>query len=394
MQRAKVVDNALPNGDFQDSSTQAALDGTILRAGFQNDNFNNLFELVENSGQTLVDDDHSQISKAVVKQSLAGYYKDVGVINAIQLDNSGIDEETLFDGMMIVFAPKYTNTGASTIKIKSLATKPLKYKGADLVNGFLKTTCKYIAVYDATNSWFNTENINTWSEPITLTIGGDATGDTTIDGSANKTITLNVLDSEKIGGIPAFQATGASAGSTTQDPNITTDEYIITNHVNSPNSTFYWHIRTQFAVNKTALANRMQIAVQYNGGISLYVRSNYVGVWTDWEKIIGESDSQALHPTDALRLVGNILSLYKGDGTSESVTISQPTSVGAVGTYAFMRFATSGSGTPGSTASGSSLRYTDNLESAGATATGTWQCMGDTGGVGTRATVWLKIIEG
>lgn len=65
MQKPKLVDNATAGLEFQDSSTALALDGTILRAIFQNDNFGNIFKLIENAGYTLIDDDLSQIVKAV-----------------------------------------------------------------------------------------------------------------------------------------------------------------------------------------------------------------------------------------------------------------------------------------------------------------------------------------
>jgi len=328
MQRAKVVDNALPNGDFQDSSTQAALDGTILRAGFQNDNFNNLFELVENSGQTLVDDDHSQISKAVVKQSLAGYYKDVGVINAIQLDNSGIDEETLFDGMMMVFAPKYANTGAVTIKIKSLATKPLKYKGADLVSGFLKISAKYIAIYDATNGWFNIEsisnNISSTNNAIarfdgSLGIVQDSPEVVVTDnnelgiGTSSPVAKLDVLGT-KNDLIAAFRGDGIyqriNMKQTVEKGNGTIDIFPTT-APGSGTAVQYFRIKNNIATG----ISRHIFEVEDNANFESDV--DILGVLT-----VQEIDSvQALHKTDALRLVGDTLSLYKGDGTSESVSI-------------------------------------------------------------------------
>ena len=154
----------------------------------------------------------------------------------------------------------------------------------------------------------------------TLTIAGDANGSTTFDGSANKTISINVLDSEKIGGIPALQATGVNAGTNTQDPNLATNEYILTSHANAPDAG-YWHIRTQFYIDKLDTSNRAQIAIKYNGANALYIRARYNQVWSNWERAVTEKDSQALHSTDALRLVGDTLSLYKGDGSSESVTI-------------------------------------------------------------------------
>lgn len=64
MQKAKLIDNATAGLLFQDSSTPSALDGTIVRATFQNDNFGNLFQLVTSAGYDLIDGDLSQITKA------------------------------------------------------------------------------------------------------------------------------------------------------------------------------------------------------------------------------------------------------------------------------------------------------------------------------------------
>lgn len=40
--------------------------------------------------------------------------------------------------------------------------------------------------------------------------------------------------------------------------------------------------------------------------------------------IVTKNDNQALHDTDALRISGSTLYLYKGDGGSESVTVTSP----------------------------------------------------------------------
>jgi len=157
MQKPKVVDGATPGLEFQDSSTEEALDGTIVRAEFQNDNFGNLFKLVENTGESLVDDDLEQISKAVVKQSLAGFYTDSGSVNNIELTNSAINGEALFDGMTILFTPANVNTGATTLKVKTLAAKDLKYNGLALTADFLQTDSKYIAIYSVANNRFDVD---------------------------------------------------------------------------------------------------------------------------------------------------------------------------------------------------------------------------------------------
>ena len=57
MQKAKVVDGANPDG--------TANDETIYQPGTWNDNTFNIFKLVEAAGYTLIDDDLSQLTKAV-----------------------------------------------------------------------------------------------------------------------------------------------------------------------------------------------------------------------------------------------------------------------------------------------------------------------------------------
>jgi len=104
MQKAKLVDNATAGLKFQDSSTASALDGTILRAIFQNDNFDNLFTLVENAGYDLIDDDLEQIVKAVRGGYNATFtYNTSGIatqsVNDIVLGSDGIYYEVQEDGV-------------------------------------------------------------------------------------------------------------------------------------------------------------------------------------------------------------------------------------------------------------------------------------------------------
>jgi hypothetical protein len=136
---------------------------------------------------------------------------------------------------------------------------------------------------------------------------------------------------------------------------------------------------------------------------------------------VGTTSNQALHSTDALRLSGTTLYIYKGNGTSESVTLpsSVPTAaqvgsataglnVGEVGTYAYLVDEINSRATnPGTLRPGSNLRYfghsvnevSSNFSGNyfrvyGTGATGTWRCMGyssnhDSGNNG--ATIWLRI---
>jgi len=90
MQKPKVVDNATPALEFQDSSTQQALDGTVLRAKFQNDNFGNLFKMVENAGYSLIDNDTSQITKA-----MKGKYNATFTYNTSTISTQTVDDVVL-----------------------------------------------------------------------------------------------------------------------------------------------------------------------------------------------------------------------------------------------------------------------------------------------------------
>lgn len=89
----------------------------------------------------------------------------------------------------------------------------------------------------------------------------------------------------QIAGVPSAANVGLNEGSTSQDPDDASAHVILTNHANTPNSTYYWHIITTFYSTKTSSSNRAQIAVQYNSGNSVYARSCYGGTWTAWARL-------------------------------------------------------------------------------------------------------------
>lgn len=80
---------------------------------------------------------------------------DTGTANAIQIDN--IDYILYFPKMIVEFIPKAINTGASTLRIKGLEAKALKYNGANIGAGYLKPSSIYIAIYDLENDRFNVD---------------------------------------------------------------------------------------------------------------------------------------------------------------------------------------------------------------------------------------------
>lgn len=76
------------------------------------------------------------------------------------------------------------------------------------------------------------------------------------------------------------------------DPNTTLDHIILTNHSNRPSSvSAYWYIMTLFYANKTADANRAQIALPYSTKASMYHRYYNGGVWGAWRRLVNEGEA-------------------------------------------------------------------------------------------------------
>ncbi|WP_353620520.1 tail fiber protein [Pseudomonas sp. MWU13-3659] len=92
-----------------------------------------------------------------------------------------------------------------------------------------------------------------------------------------------------VGGLQAAlrAASGLAQGPVDQDPNLAVTQVILTDHPNVPVPGFYWHITTTFYNNIVSDGNRSQLAIQYNGGSAVYVRSVYTtaGGWTKWRRL-------------------------------------------------------------------------------------------------------------
>lgn len=126
---------------------------------------------------------------------------------------------------------------------------------------------------------------------------------------------------------------GLNEGASYLDPNTTTSNVILTNHANSPiASSYYWHITTTFYASITSTANRSQLAIQYNGGISAYVRSCFGGVWTAWTRIdnVGGGVMTSIIKTN--NSYGDGTSLTDGIASNALHVMGDPT------TSAFMSF--------------------------------------------------------
>lgn len=93
-----------------------------------------------------------------------------------------------------------------------------------------------------------------------------------------------------------------SEGTNSQDPNSAAYPVIVTNHANSPDSSYYWHITTTYY---STSGNVAQIAVQYSDSNRVYARSRYGGTWTPWVRCdLGEGLTRSIGASGYLKLPG------------------------------------------------------------------------------------------
>jgi len=123
---------------------------------------------------------------------------------------------------------------------------------------------------------------------------------------------------------------------------------------------------------------------QPQSAIADIIVNDVTGLQTALDSKVTTNSAQALHSTDALRISGNTISLYKGNGGSESVTVPQTTvdtasvlaaTAGAssqvVGGYALCRIATINTET--NPIASNSNYPASSLDGVGV---GTWKAMG------------------
>ena len=144
---------------MRDFNTKIDNDNTsagVVVADEYNSNFSELKGAVT-PFMGLSEADNKQLAKSIDIASKAMFYTDTGAPNAVILERGATTEtlETLFDGMVVMFTPANANTGATTLKIKTLDAKPLYFDGAVLTAGFLAISNNYLAIYDVSNNRFN-----------------------------------------------------------------------------------------------------------------------------------------------------------------------------------------------------------------------------------------------
>jgi len=93
-----------------------------------------------------------------------------------------------------------------------------------------------------------------------------------------------------------------SEGTNSQDPNSAAYPVILTNHANTPDAAYYWHITTTYY---STSGNVAQIAVQYSDSNRVYARSKYSGTWTAWVRCdLGEGLTRSIGASGYLKLPG------------------------------------------------------------------------------------------
>lgn len=90
MQKYKVVNQANVDGTAKDGTINDPTSGTKITASFLNDNFFNLFSFVENAGYSLIDDDLSQLTKA-----LKGRYVSTYTYNTSSITTQSVNDVAL-----------------------------------------------------------------------------------------------------------------------------------------------------------------------------------------------------------------------------------------------------------------------------------------------------------
>lgn len=171
------------------------VDDSDTSAGFVDaEDFNSAFEELENAVtpfQALNLADSKQLIKSIDIASKATRYVDTGTANTILLSRGATSEtnETLFNGMTLMFTPAEANTGATTLKVKTLLAKSLKYLGVALEADFLQTDSVYIATYDLGNDWFecdlivNKAVVDTFAKLVSPALTGTPTAPTAPNGT-------------------------------------------------------------------------------------------------------------------------------------------------------------------------------------------------------------------
>lgn len=130
----------------------------VLTAEEFNDYITNLEDLVSSSGQSLIDNDGTQLSKAMANYSTAAqYFQDSGAVNTYTLSVIGTfrPPSQLLDGMRIRFFAANTNSGASTVNLAGIgATAVRRPNGDPLSAGDIQAGAEIELTYRSSLTYF------------------------------------------------------------------------------------------------------------------------------------------------------------------------------------------------------------------------------------------------
>jgi hypothetical protein len=358
-----------------------------------------------NTNTSNIDDNTDDIHDNTLYKVNVGDYTDTNVLNkvkAVDGSGSGLDADLLDGHHASYFAPQattYTKTevdnligsGGGGDDAPTILSKLMTVDGsgsgldADLLDGHHASY--FLPASGIANSAYKLETART------ITLNGDATGSISFDGTANKTLTVNVVndshthdtryyteaesnaryllktgkaaDSNLLDGLDSLYFRHLCQGTTGADPNTTTVPVMLTNHANGPVSGQYFYIITTFYSSISSTSNKGQIAITYNQSNSTsYVRNCYSGSWSSWHNL-----STSAPPT-----------------TAQVGAATAGLAVYAVGSYILAKEESNSTTTnPGGTRAGAYIRpvcvfdKSDNTYGPvtyGSGIAGTWRCMG------------------
>ena len=217
----------------------------------------------------------------------------------------------------VAFSMIVSQTAGFTQTIREYGTTYNKSWFRSLYNGVWGS---WYRIYDEANPQLsitgNAATATKWATTRTLTLDGGVTGSATIDGSGDITLTTSIVptagqfdisnvnglqdeldgklattgtagDSARLGGVEAAAwKLGVVPSNSGEDPSATLTTTILTNHANTPDAgSSYWFVDTEFYATRTITSNRFQVAKQYNGGSSIYIRNSYNNVWSAWSQL-------------------------------------------------------------------------------------------------------------
>lgn len=137
---------------------------------------------------------------------------------------------------------------------------------------------------DASKIQARVKNNGTWTSPVTIwNSGNDGSGSgldaDTVDGYEASSL-VKTTDDLRDHGYMHVNHTVSNA-----DFNTTDEAWFLSNNANGPNTGHFYHTQQWFWGGKSSGVNRAQLAIQYNGGANMYVRSIFSGTWSGWYEI-------------------------------------------------------------------------------------------------------------